>query len=301
MQSSSHASVQLTALIVFSFFGIAAASAQTLQDHRTSDAPSFKQDNSPAPVAPAPVAPTAAPQLKPVAPPTPSLVIDAATGMVSGEARVVPPPPRVVRQSAGAVAIPSRGPAAVFKTEAASASTPLQVNSGFGYRWGRRHNGVDFQASWGESVGASAAGTVAFAGVKRGYGNLLVLDHGDGISTYYAHLSAIYVGVGQTVGAGQVIGAVGSTGRSSGPHLHYEVRVHGKPINPSATISFAGGAVLVNGQPLEGDAPEPAATEPTSDEAAPAASAAARPRRVLQQPGIEKRVLIYGQNSLTAY
>ena len=96
-------------------------------------------------------------------------------------------------------------------------STPLQVNSSFGYRWGRKHTGIDFQASWGESVGVSVAGTVTFAGMKHGYGNLVIVDHGEGISTYYAHLSSIYVGVGQTVETRQVIGAIGTTGRSTGP------------------------------------------------------------------------------------
>jgi murein DD-endopeptidase MepM/ murein hydrolase activator NlpD len=275
--------------------GSAAASAQTPQDRTSSDVPTLQKE------VPAPVA-TSAPQLQPVAP-SPSVVVDASR-VVPTEARVVPPPPRIVKGDAGTVVVSSR-PAvgAGYESAGASATTPLQVNSSFGYRWGRKHTGIDFQASWGESVGVSMAGTVAFAGMKHGYGNLVIVDHGEGISTYYAHLSSIYVGVGQAVTAREVIGAIGTTGRSTGPHLHYEVRIDGKPINPNSVISSVDGKYFVNGQPF-GDEAEPAsaapAGEPTSSLSIPAIEQSSRPRRVVQTNGIEGHVLLYGQNSLTA-
>jgi len=155
---------------------------------------------------------------------------------------VIPPPPHLLKQTAGVIALPGRTLTATggYETSNIAISTPLQVNSGFGYRSGRMHTGIDFQASWGDSVGVSMAGTIAFAGVKHGYGNVIVVDHGDGISTYYAHLSAIYVGLGQAVAAGQVIGAIGSTGRSTGPHLHFEVRLNGVPQNPARFLTTSG-------------------------------------------------------------
>jgi murein DD-endopeptidase MepM/ murein hydrolase activator NlpD len=110
------------------------------------------------------------------------------------------------------------------------ASGPL--TSGFGYRWGRMHEGIDIGAPYGAPIVAAAAGTVSFAGVMNGYGNIILVDHGNGIVTAYAHQSAFSVGVGTSVGAGQQIGSVGSTGHSTGPHLHFEVRVGGSPRDP---------------------------------------------------------------------
>jgi murein DD-endopeptidase MepM/ murein hydrolase activator NlpD len=106
------------------------------------------------------------------------------------------------------------------------------LTSGFGSRWGRMHEGIDIAAGTGTPVGASAPGTVILAGWQGGYGNLVVVDHGNGLSTAYAHLSSIGVGVGQGVGQGSVVGAVGSTGNSTGPHLHFEVRAGGGAVNP---------------------------------------------------------------------
>jgi murein DD-endopeptidase MepM/ murein hydrolase activator NlpD len=105
------------------------------------------------------------------------------------------------------------------------------VTSGFGWRWGRMHEGIDIAAPTGTSIRAAAAGTVIYAGYMGGYGNIVVIDHGDGLSTAYAHQSAIYVGSG-SVSQGTVIGAVGSTGSSTGPHLHFEVRVNGSAVDP---------------------------------------------------------------------
>jgi len=81
-------------------------------------------------------------------------------------------------------------------------------------------------------VGAAAAGRVIFAGAYGGYGNAVIIDHSGGMSTLYAHLSSITVTYGEIVSAGQTIGLVGSTGLSTGPHLHFEVRIDGKPVDP---------------------------------------------------------------------
>ena len=106
------------------------------------------------------------------------------------------------------------------------------VVSGFGMRWGRMHEGIDIAASSGTPIHAAAAGTVIHAGWLGGYGNLVVVDHGDGLSTAYAHASAILVGLGQAVSQGETLSLVGSTGNSSGPHLHFEVRVNGSAVDP---------------------------------------------------------------------
>jgi murein DD-endopeptidase MepM/ murein hydrolase activator NlpD len=112
------------------------------------------------------------------------------------------------------------------------------LTSRFGLRvhplFGRRHfhTGVDIAAPRGTPVRAAADGTVLFAGWYGGYGRLIVIDHGQGLSTLYGHLSAILVGTGVRVTRNQVIGRVGSTGYATGPHLHYEVRHNGRPIDP---------------------------------------------------------------------
>jgi murein DD-endopeptidase MepM/ murein hydrolase activator NlpD len=94
------------------------------------------------------------------------------------------------------------------------------------------HEGIDIAAGLGTPIRAAAAGTVIHAGWLGGYGNLVVLDHGDGLATAYAHASAILVGVGQSVAQGQTLSLVGSTGNSTGPHLHFEVRVNGSAVDP---------------------------------------------------------------------
>jgi murein DD-endopeptidase MepM/ murein hydrolase activator NlpD len=102
----------------------------------------------------------------------------------------------------------------------------------FGGRGYEYHEGQDIDAVFGTPVQAAASGRVIIAGRQRGYGNVVYVDHGGGLSTRYGHLSEIDVSVGQTVTRGQMIGLVGSTGRSTGPHLHYEVRINNQPVDP---------------------------------------------------------------------
>jgi murein DD-endopeptidase MepM/ murein hydrolase activator NlpD len=106
------------------------------------------------------------------------------------------------------------------------------VTSGFGSRWGRMHEGIDIAVGEGTPVRAAAAGTVIYAGWMSGYGNLVVIDHGNGLSTAYAHNSSLAVSVGQSVAAGEVVSYSGNTGNSTGPHVHFEVRVNGSAVDP---------------------------------------------------------------------
>src|SRR5215207_127607 len=116
------------------------------------------------------------------------------------------------------------------------------ITSGFGprthpiYGGSRMHTGVDITASTGTPIKAAGDGVVKMAGSNGGYGNWTLIDHGDGLATGYGHQSRIAVSVGQRVGAGEVIGYVGSTGASTGPHLHWEVRVNGNPVNPMSWV-----------------------------------------------------------------
>ena len=106
------------------------------------------------------------------------------------------------------------------------------ITSRFGARWGSTHTGLDIANDEGTSVGACAGGTVTQAGWSGSYGNLVIISHGNGVETWYAHCSKIYVTVGQKVSQGQLICAVGETGNATGPHLHLEIRVDGVAQNP---------------------------------------------------------------------
>ena len=119
------------------------------------------------------------------------------------------------------------------------------ISSGFGYRRdpftgaAAMHAGLDFRGPVGAPIYAAAKGKVSFAGRKSGYGNCIEISHGNGLMTRYAHMSAFRAKVGQEVAAGDVIGAIGSTGRSTGPHLHFEVRINDRAVNPRPFLEAA--------------------------------------------------------------
>lgn len=144
------------------------------------------------------------------------------------------PPPQeqaVSRASAGLVNAPSAG--------AGTLSWPVigTVTSRFGPRWGRQHNGIDVAANTGTTVASAGTGTVIAAGNSGGFGNRVLIDHGGGLVTLYAHLSSINVSIGQSVGPGSSLGAVGCTGNCTGPHLHFETRVGGVAYDPYVYLS----------------------------------------------------------------
>lgn len=121
------------------------------------------------------------------------------------------------------------------------------ITSGFGTRsdpfnGGRAHHlGIDFDANTGDPVLAAAGGVVSFAGVRSGYGNVVQVDHGNGYSTLYGHNSKLIVRAGDIVRAGQQLSKAGSTGRSTGPHVHFEVHVNGRPVNPRQFLDKVSG------------------------------------------------------------
>ena len=135
----------------------------------------------------------------------------------------------------------------VLRQTMAPAGWPVngRLESGYGVRSdpfsgeGAYHTGVDISAPMGTRVLATADGQVVHAGMSGGYGRLCIVDHGNGYQTYYGHLSRLSVMVGQEIRHGDVIGAVGMTGRSTGPHLHYEVRVGSAPVNPYRFLNKA--------------------------------------------------------------
>ena len=187
---------------------------------------------------------------------------------------VLPPAPLIARKHAGSVVVPNAAAVGAegyrpkfaernaVARAAAKAGQPgtagqnddavrgqatdpwrdIQISSGFGYRrdpFNRRvrfHSGVDLKARLGDPVAASQDGVVLFAGWYYGYGNLIIIDHGDGITTRYGHLSSFAAEAGQEVKRGDIIAYAGSTGRATSPHLHYEVRVNGEAVNPTEPI-----------------------------------------------------------------
>ncbi len=141
------------------------------------------------------------------------------------------------RKAAGIAGVESEGSAGSFAWPVTGT-----ITSPFGWRSNpfggapEFHQGLDIAAPSGTTVTAAASGTVIMAQWYGGYGNYILIDHGGGYSTGYGHLSAIYVSTGQTVQRGQAIGAVGSTGQSTGPHLHFEIRIAGKPVDPAPRL-----------------------------------------------------------------
>jgi murein DD-endopeptidase MepM/ murein hydrolase activator NlpD len=151
-------------------------------------------------------------------------------------------------KSGRALALPSRGSRRLLPFNERPSIWPVDgplMRSAFGTRTdpfsgeGAFHTGVDISASMGATVRATAAGIVVNADFESGYGRLVVIDHGNGLRTYYAHLSRFSVRTGQEVRCGDQIGLVGMSGRTSGPHLHYEVRVGGSPRNPAPYLRTA--------------------------------------------------------------
>ena len=138
------------------------------------------------------------------------------------------------RQAAGQSVASEPAGGAGTRTSGTGVAWPTNgtQTSGFGYRWGVLHAGVDIANGVGTPIRAAKAGTVILAGWNGGYGNCIVIDHGGGFSTLYGHMSRLRASEGQTVEQGQLIGDMGSTGNSTGPHLHFETRVGGNPQNP---------------------------------------------------------------------
>jgi murein DD-endopeptidase MepM/ murein hydrolase activator NlpD len=132
------------------------------------------------------------------------------------------------RLSATLVTVPVRKPV----TGDIDLSSPFGVRVDPFVHEAAMHTGLDFRGEFGEPIHATAAGTVTVAGWTGGYGKLVEIDHGNGLATRYGHLSEIDVAVGDKIRIGQVVGKLGSTGRSTGPHLHYETRVNGEAVNP---------------------------------------------------------------------
>lgn len=129
--------------------------------------------------------------------------------------------------------VTSRGGSSIRQNKKCSVlASYVYISSEYGPRWGKQHTGVDFAANYGTHIYSWKAGTVTIAGWSGGYGNFIEVNHNDGTVSRYAHCSKLAVSVGQTVSAGQTIGYVGSTGNSTGNHLHFEIKVNGSFVNP---------------------------------------------------------------------
>lgn len=141
---------------------------------------------------------------------------------------------RIQEQVAAASGVSTLPPGPMSAPSAAGLIWPLDglLTSGFGFRWGRMHEGIDIAVAVGTPIRAAKGGTVILASYNGGYGNYTCIDHGSGLSTCYAHQSAFAASSGQSVNQGQVIGYSGNTGSSTGPHLHFEVRVNGAAQDP---------------------------------------------------------------------
>ena len=99
------------------------------------------------------------------------------------------------------------------------------------------HTGIDYKANQGEKIMTAMDGEIIYSGYKGSYGKLVIIDHGDGVQSYYAHCSNLLKQVGEKVNLGDEIAEVGSTGDSTGPHLHFEIRINGEPVNPMAYVN----------------------------------------------------------------
>ncbi len=143
---------------------------------------------------------------------------------------------RRARQLAGQTLPAETGPGLFSWPTSGPITSPFGVRTDPITGRARRHDGIDIGAPMGATISAAASGTVIYAGWESGYGNTIVIDHDGAVSTLYGHCSQIFVSNGQEVQRGQAIGAVGSTGRSTGPHLHFEVRVNGVAVDPTGRL-----------------------------------------------------------------
>ncbi len=173
--------------------------------------------------------PVELPAAEPVAPVDQQVNIALGTALAQGlaVANTPPPPPAPERASRDRDAAAAESSGAAYVRPGTG-----RLTSPFGRRWGRLHAGIDIAAGVGAPVYATAAGTVKSAGPEGGYGRAVRIVHGDGTVTVYGHMSRLLVSTGQRVAAGEQIGKEGNTGQSTGPHLHFEVRVDGTPVNP---------------------------------------------------------------------
>ncbi len=176
--------------------------------------------------------------------PTKPVVAEVPAAPPAVVAPTLPSPADVLAQAAAAP--DARQAVAPVRPETAGGWTPpvdAEVTSGFGTRThpisgsARHHDGFDYPAPGGTTIRAVADGVVASAAWQGGYGTTVVIDHGGGLTTLYAHQSTTAVAAGQPVGAGDVIGAVGSTGASTGAHLHLEVRIDDTAVDPAAYLA----------------------------------------------------------------
>jgi murein DD-endopeptidase MepM/ murein hydrolase activator NlpD len=241
----SRASRYLFVALVFASFVSTTVAPAAQQSANQQDAPRSQSTNQI----------VGAPEQKPAEQPKPDLqqkpVIEK-TSQPKELAAIIPDAPNVIKKSASAIAIPSENANAAPKYEERTTTSTAergvastaQVGSRFGYRsdpftgGARFHAGVDIKARTGDTVGASQPGIVEFAGWYYGYGNMIIINHGGGVTTRYAHLSSFAIEVGARVERGQIIARAGSTGRATSPHLHYEVRVEGSAINPFQVLAL---------------------------------------------------------------
>ena len=242
-----------------------------------------RQAATQAPLAPSP-APTVSPALPAASPPSPAALPSSPAGALSSPGGALSSSGGVLSPLSSGVAAQAHAPGAAAKAAAARAGAaapapffvpqgrkakplPQWVNpmpegtttSCFGQRWGRLHAGVDLAAPSGTRIGTAGAGVVVAAGPAEGYGNAVLVDHGNGYLTHYGHMSTITVTVGQHLAVGDQIGTEGSTGHSTGPHLHFEVHegFYKNPIEPTAWMHDHG--VDIGGCP----ATPPAAVAPS--------------------------------------
>ena len=154
-----------------------------------------------------------------------------------------PQTPAILAPEAALSALPvsaAAAPRSIDPVALTEITAKAPISSQFGWRQdpmtgaAKFHNGVDIAVAYGREVKAAAAGTVAFSGVQSGYGNTVVIDHADGRQTRYAHLSEQLVRAGDSVAEGQIVGKSGNSGRSTGPHLHFEMLVNGRPVDPTS-------------------------------------------------------------------